>query len=108
MRIECRIPGADCNPYLAFAAAIVSGLDGIRNKIEPPEMFTGDIYAAAHLPRVPYTLKEANEVFRHSTFAKSAFGESVVKHYAHHFEMEVQAFEQVVTDWERRRYFERI
>ena len=46
LRIECRIPGADCNPYLAFAASLASGLDGINNEIEPPECFIGDIYAA--------------------------------------------------------------
>ena len=63
LRIECRIPGADCNPYLAFAASLASGLDGIANRIEPPEIFDGDIYAARDLPRVPYTLREATELF---------------------------------------------
>jgi glutamine synthetase len=56
LRIECRIPGADCNAYLALAAALASGLDGIANRIEPPECFVGDVYAAKALPRVPYTL----------------------------------------------------
>ena len=46
LRIECRIPGADCNPYLALAASLASGLDGIANRIEPPECFVGDVYAA--------------------------------------------------------------
>ena len=46
LRIECRIPGADCNPYLCFAAALASGLDGIANQIEPPPLFEGDVYAA--------------------------------------------------------------
>lgn len=108
LRIECRIPGADVNPYLAYAAAMASGLAGIENQIEPPEIFIGDIYAASHLPRVPYSLKEATEVFANSDFAKSAFGESVVNHYAHFFRTEVAAYEQSVTDWERKRYFERI
>ena len=108
LRIECRIPGADVNPYLAYAAAMASGLAGIENQIEPPEIFIGDIYAASHLPRVPYSLKEATEVFANSDFANSAFGESVVKHYAHFFRTEVAAYEQSVTDWERKRYFERI
>ena len=108
LRIECRIPGADCNPYLAFAASLACGLDGIKNKINPPEIFEGDIYAAAHLPRVPYTLAEANEKFRNSNFAKQAFGEEVVNHYAHHFDMEQKAYDRSVTDWERKRYFERI
>ena len=108
LRIECRIPGADCNPYLAYAAALASGLEGIKNKIEPPAIFEGDIYAAKHLPRVPYTLKEALQQFETSTFAQSAFGEQVVKHYSHYFRTEIEAYESAVTDWERKRYFERI
>ncbi len=108
LRIECRIPGADCNPYLAFAASLASGLDGIKNQIEPPECFTGDIYAAKYLPRVPYTLAEATDKFAASAFAKRAFGEDVVEHYTQFFRTEQAAFNSAVTDWERRRYFERI
>jgi len=108
LRIECRIPGADCNPYLAFAAALASGLDGIRQQTEPPPIFTGDIYAAAHLPRVPYSLREATEGFANSAFARAAFGAAAVDHYAHFFRTEQQAFDRAVTDWERKRYFERI
>lgn len=108
LRIECRIPGADCNPYLAFAASLASGLDGIKNKTEPPECFTGDIYAAKHLPRVPYTLGEAVSAFEASDFAKKTFGENVVEHYTHFYKKEFEAFNQAVTDWERQRYFERI
>jgi glutamine synthetase len=108
LRIECRIPGADCNPYLAFAAALASGLDGIRHKIEPPPIFEGDIYAAQHLPRVPYSLRDATELFAQSTFAKEAFGSDVVEHYAHFYRNEQQSFDKSVTDWERKRYFERI
>jgi glutamine synthetase len=108
LRIECRIPGADCNPYLAFAAALASGLDGIRNRIEPPACFVGDMYAARHLPRVPASLGDANERFRASGFARAAFGEEVVEHYAHFFGTEQSAYGKAVTDWERRRYFERI
>lgn len=107
LRIECRIPGADVNPYLAYAAALASGLAGIENQIEPPEIFIGDIYAASHLPRVPYTLEEATEAFAQSEFAKEAFGESVVKHYSHFFRQEAAAYRTAVTDWERKRYFER-
>ena len=108
LRIECRIPGADCNPYLAYAAALASGLDGIKNRIEPPECFVGDVYAAQHLPRVPYTLKEAVDLFEHSTFAQQTFGADVVEHYSHFFKSEQTAFDAFVTDWERQRYFERI
>lgn len=108
LRIECRIPGADCNPYLAFAASLASGLDGIRNKIQPPECFVGDIYAAAHLPRVAYTLAEATAMFEHSAFAKEVFGKEVVEHYSHFFKTEQRAYDTYVTDWERKRYFEQI
>jgi glutamine synthetase len=108
LRIECRIPGADCNPYLAFAAALASGLDGIRNKVQPPNCFVGDVYAARNLPTVPRTLAEAAELFAKSEFAKGALGDAVVEHYSHFFRTEVAAFNSAVTDWERTRYFERI
>lgn len=108
LRIECRIPGADCNPYLAYAAALASGLDGIANQIEPPEIFEGDIYSAQNLPRVPYTLEQAVDIFKKSDFAKRAFGHDVVEHYTHFYKTEVTEFNKWVTDWERKRYFERI
>jgi glutamine synthetase len=108
LRIECRIPGADCNPYLALAASLASGLDGIANRIEPPECFVGDIYAAKNLPRVPYTLSEAVQRFADNDFAKRAFGDDVVEHYSHFYRTEAAAYDQAVTDWERKRYFERI
>lgn len=108
LRIECRIPGADCNPYLAYTAALASGLAGIANKIEPPDIFDGDIYSAQDLPRVPYTLEHAVDIFANSDFAKQVLGEDVVKHYSHFYKTEVASFNQWVTDWERKRYFERI
>ena len=108
LRIECRIPGADCNPYLAFAAALASGLDGIERKTEPPPAFKGDVYAAQNLPQVPRTLRDAIPLFEKSAFAKKAFGEDVVEHYAHFYGAEQSAYDRAVTDWERRRYFERI
>ena len=108
LRIENRIPGADCNPYLALAASLASGLDGIANKIEPPEVFVGDIYQARDLPRVPYTLSQAVDTFEKSDFVKNAFGADVVEHYSHFYRTEAAAYDKAVTDWERRRYFERI
>ncbi|HUQ73541.1 MAG TPA: glutamine synthetase family protein [Burkholderiales bacterium] len=108
LRIECRIAGADANPYMALAASLASGLDGIANKIEPPECFVGDVYAARNLERVPFTLAQANERFASSEFARRAFGADVVEHYAHFFASEVAAYNKAVTDWERKRYFERI
>jgi len=108
LRIECRIPGADANPYLAFAAALASGLDGIANKIEPPPVFEGDVYAARQLARVPYTLEHAVDLFAASGFAKTALGAEVHAHYLHFYRNEQKQFECAVTDWERSRYFERI
>lgn len=107
-RIECRLPGADCNPYLAFAAALASGLDGIRRGAEPPPPFQGNAYEDAEVPRVPASLAEALSRFEASEFARSAFGDRVVDHYAHFFRTEQAAFDAAVTDWERQRYFERI
>lgn len=108
LRIESRIPGADANPYLVHAAALASGLDGIEQQIEPPPPFDGDAYHATDLPRLPRTLGAATERFRHSEFARATFGDTVVDHYAHFFELEVEAYDTAVTDWERNRYFERI
>ncbi len=108
LRIECRLPGADCNPYLVYAAALASGLDGIAQQIEPPPLFEGDVYAADELPEVPKTLRDATDLFEASDFAKRVFGEAVVEHYTHFFRTEQAAYDEAVTDWERQRYFERI
>jgi len=108
LRIECRIPGADCNPYLAFAASLASGLDGIANRIEPPEIFDGNVYAAESIAHVPKSLEAACDAFAQSAFVQSALGEDVARHYAHFFRTEQEAFANAVTDWERQRYFERI
>lgn len=108
LRVECRIPGADCNPYLALAGLLASGLDGIADRTEPPACFEGDVYAARDLPHVPRSLAEATDLFAASPFAKAAFGQPVVDHYAHFFRTEWEAYARAVSDWERRRYFERI
>ncbi|HEU4522045.1 MAG TPA: glutamine synthetase family protein [Thermoanaerobaculia bacterium] len=105
-RIECRAAGADANPYLAFAVTLAAGLDGIANEIEPPEPFEGDVYQAQDLPQVPHTLNEAIAALEASSWARSALGEDVVEHYLHFFKTEQRKFDAVVTDWERRRYFE--
>ncbi len=108
LRIESRIPGADVNPYLAYAAVLASGLHGIEHETEPPAVFTGDVYQAEDLPRVPRTLRDATDLFESSEFVREAFGEEVRAHYSHFFRTEQRAFENSVTDWERWRYFERI
>jgi glutamine synthetase len=107
LRIECRLPGADANPYILYSAAIAAGLDGIQNKIEPPEIFQGDVYAARDLPRVPGTLHEAIDEFEQSEMAREAFGDDVFEHYLHFLRTEQRKFDEVVTCWERARYFER-
>ena len=66
------------------------------------------MYAARNLPKVPGSLRDANARFRESAFARDAFGEAAVEHYAHFYDTEQAAYDKAVTDWERRRYFERI
>ncbi|MET0326281.1 MAG: glutamine synthetase family protein [Ilumatobacteraceae bacterium] len=108
LRVECRIPGADVNSYHAFAATIAAGLHGIAERIEPPPPYDGNGYTAPDLPRIPSTLPEAIELWRVSDVARDSFGEEVHHHVLHHAEAEWAAFNRSVTDWERRRYFERI
>jgi glutamine synthetase len=107
LRVECRIPGADANPYIAYAAAIAAGLDGIRHRVEPPEALSGDGYDPSGLPGIPATLREAIGEFEQSGLAREAFGESVASHYLHFLRTEQRKFDEVVTCWERARYFER-
>jgi glutamine synthetase len=106
LRIECRTAGADANVYLAFAATLAAGLDGIAKKIEPPEAFEGDVYGAQSLPQVPHSLPESIAALEQSVFAREAFGDDVIEHYLHFFRTEQRKFDAVVTDWERKRYFE--
>jgi len=107
LRVECRIPGADANPYLVFAATVAAGLDGLANHIEPPPMFRGDVYAAKDVARVPETLPEAIAEFEGSEFFRTAFGAEVVEHLVHFARTEQRKFDEVVTAWERRRFLER-
>ena len=107
LRLECRLPGADVNPYLAYSAAIASGLEGIINKIEPIGAGGAREYSETqHDAPWPTSLAEAAHQIRNSDFARKTFGEDVVDHYAHLFESECSSYEKAVTDWERSRYFE--
>ena len=113
LRIENRIPGADVNPHLAYAATLASGLDGIRNRIEPPAEFRGDGYgsdgdSARPLLSVPTSLEEAAGRLAASSEAERLLGREVVDHYLTHCRTEIEAARVAVTDWEKRRYFERI
>ena len=107
LRLESRIPGADANPYLALAATLAAGLDGLQNRIEPPEIFTGDVYQAADLPRVPESLRQATDELENSAMLRQALGARAVDHYVHFFRTEQRKYDEAVTDWERARYFER-
>jgi glutamine synthetase len=107
-RVENRIPGADANPYLAFAATIAAGLHGVDKKLKPPKYYDGNAYEDATLAQVPKTLREAVDELERSRVAREAFGDTVVKHYLRHGRLEQQAFDQSVTDWELVRLFERI
>ena len=107
LRIECRIPGADANPYIAWAATLAAGLAGITGRIEPPPAFRGDVYAGSELPRVPGNLRDAIALLESSRVAKEAFGAEVLAHYLHFLRTEQRKFDEAVTSWERQRFFER-
>jgi glutamine synthetase len=107
-RVENRIPGADANPYLAFAATVAAGLHGVAAKLKAPRLYDGNAYEDAALPQVPKTLREAVGELERSKVARAAFGERVVNHYVHAAKLEQHAFDQAVTDWELIRNFERI
>jgi glutamine synthetase len=107
MRVESRIPGADCNPYLALAATIAGGLHGIEQGLDCGEPFVGNGYEA-DLPRIPHTLIDAIGAFRTSEVARDAFGDEVHFHLCHMADHEWIAFNNTVTDWELRRGFERL
>lgn len=107
LRYENRLPGADVNPYLAIAATIAAGLHGIEQQVELPPAETGDAYSAGHA-QVPHTLDQARREFLASDAAKTAFGEEMVTHYSRAAEIELEEFQSAVTDWERKRGYERL
>lgn len=108
LRVECRIPGGDVNPYLALAGLVAAALSGVSKSLEPPPPVTGNAYAASGLPQVPGSLDEALALWVASPLAAEAFGTDVVDHYATMARVELDAYRRAVTDWELRRYFERI
>jgi glutamine synthetase len=107
LRVECRVPGGDVNPYLAAAALIAGGLYGIERALQLPEPCAGNAYEAG-VERLPATLAEAAAVFGESVLAREAFGDDVVAHYLNNARVELAAFSAAVTDWERMRGFERL
>jgi glutamine synthetase len=106
-RIESRIPGADVNPYLGYAAMLAAGLDGIENEIDPGAELKGNAYEAAEAEPFPSSLREAVDNWEGSALAKAAFGDDVWAHYLNYGRTEQRLFDEVVTDYERSRMFER-
>jgi glutamine synthetase len=106
-RAETRIPGGDANPYLAFAAIIAAGLYGIEHELELPPPLEGNAYLS-DAKRFPSTLREATALLENGTMARAALGDKVVDHYLNYARTEQAIFDKHVTDWERKRYFERI
>jgi glutamine synthetase len=107
IRIECRVGGADLNPYLAFAALIAAGLAGIEEKLKLQPPFQGDAYTGSGIPEVPKTLRAAMDAMMQSKMLASALGENVVGHYLHTAKWEQMEYDRRVTDWELMRGFER-
>jgi glutamine synthetase len=107
MRMECRAPGGDVNQYLAVAALIAGGLHGVEQGLELEEPCSGNAYTAG-AQRLPTTLAEAAALFDGSAVARKAFGDDVVDHYLNNAQVELNAFNAAVTDWERVRGFERL
>ena len=107
MRMECRAPGGDVNQYLAVAALIAGGLHGIDQGLQLGDATSGNAYTSG-AERLPTTLAEAAALFAESSVAREAFGDEVVEHYLNNARVELKAYDSTVTDWERRRGFERL
>ena len=106
-RMENRLPGGDVNPYLALAAMLAGGLHGIENELELEDELVGNAYDSDK-PHVPHTLRAAREAFASSEVARAALGDEVVDHYVNMADVELEAFDAAVTDWELDRTFERM
>ena len=108
VRTECRIGGADLNPYLAFAALLAAGLAGIEEGLDLANAFSGDAYAADELTDIPRTLREATEHLDKSAMLRTALGDDVIDHYVHTARWEQFEYDRRVTDWEVQRGFEKV
>jgi glutamine synthetase len=107
VRIECRVGGSDLNPYLAYAALIAAGIDGIERKLELESEFRGDAYGSRRAREIPKTLRDATEALRKSAMLRAALGDEVVDHYVHAGRWEQAEYDRRITDWEVARGFER-
>ncbi|WP_320673126.1 glutamine synthetase family protein [Patulibacter defluvii] len=106
-RLEYRVPGADVNPYLALAAILASVRDGVQRRVDPGPATRGNGYERDVVP-LPETLDLATVRWQQSRFVGEAFGPDVQRHYGTLARHECRSFNQSVTDWEKRRYFEAI
>ena len=107
VRVECRIGGADLNPYLAMAALIAAGIDGMKKRLPLEPAFVGDAYGGAGIPAIPSTLRDATAALDGSEMLRAAFGDDVIEHYVHAARWEQLEYDRRVTDWEVARGFER-
>ena len=107
IRVECRIPGSDMNPYLAQAAMLAAGIKGIEEKLSLPPVFVGDAYEDKMSEHIPRNLRDAKDALHGSDMLREAFGDDVVDHYTRAAEWEQEEFDRTVTDWEIARGFER-
>jgi len=104
-RLEQRTGAADCNPYLAIAACIAAGLEGIERGIEPPPVVFGDAYAQ-DAPLLPTTLVEAADLFEQSVIKEKYFGSLFPSLFLKLARHELALYNTTVTDWEWKRYLE--
>ncbi|MCV7230163.1 glutamine synthetase family protein [Mycolicibacterium komossense] len=108
-RVENRIPGGDVNPYYAYAATIAAGLDGIEHRLPTPDIFDGNAWTGDNVTLVPTSMHEALRLFAECKMARAAFGEEVFDHLLASSQSELSAYDShTVTDWESRRYYERV
>lgn len=107
VRIECRVGGADLNPYLAFATQIAAGLDGIEKALPLEAPYSGDAYGDQGLREIPHTLRDAIAAADRSEMLRKALGDRVMDHYLHAARWEQAEYDRRVTDWEIARFFER-
>ena len=105
-RLECRLPGADANPYLVMAACLAAGLHGIEKGLEAPVAVEGNAYETDGLTELPPNLSDATRLMKSTQTVREYFGDVFVEHYAMTREYEVRRYEKAVTDWELNRYFE--
>jgi len=108
VRVECRVGGADLNPYLALAAQLAAGLAGIEGQMALEPEMKGDMYSARRARVIPRNLREASAALNRSAMLRAAFGDDVVDHYVHAANWEISEHDRIVTDWDLMRGFERL